>query len=208
MKDFELSPEELRSLREELEKRAQEEDDRRRVILEPTSVPATNPTGLPTASAQGSSVPTPSNMAKAAAVVCPQCGSPDYRQVSGSASRAPHRLTYRLCSSCGQPFRPPIRFRTAKAIGCAVLAVLLCVAGVQAIAASVTAAIWIALFFAAAVALMWLCIFLSASNRVKPVATVPDDGGTSPTDSASGSRPTAAAGSDVLFASSLVVSGP
>src|SRR5215831_19029713 len=127
MKDFELSPEDLRSLREELERRAKEEDDRRRAIQEAPPEPATNPIGPPTASVQGPSVLTASGTARAAAVVCPRCGSPDSRKVSGSASRAPHRITYRLCSLCEQPYLPPIRFRIAKAVGCAFLGVLLCV---------------------------------------------------------------------------------
>src|ERR1700677_2868203 len=80
--------------------------------------------------------PTALSVPSPATVACPRCGSPNYAAVSGSASRAPGRITYRVCATCAQPYLPPTRFRIAKAVGFAVLAILLCVGGDQAVAAS------------------------------------------------------------------------
>src|SRR5262249_43416925 len=88
-------------------------------------------------------------------------------------SRAPHRIAYRVCSACEQPYRPLIRHRIAKALGCAVLA-LLCVIGGQAVAASMA---WAIALVCVAISLVVLCIYYSLSGAVTPVAIVPDDGG-------------------------------
>jgi hypothetical protein len=173
MNDFELSPEEREALRAELEKRAKVEEDNRRALLDHALMPEAHPTST----TQTPSVPSLSAGVKAGQVVCPRCGSSDYRKISKHASRARHRIAHRVCSSCQQPYRTPIRFRVAKAIGCLTLAVLFCVGGGRTVAVSESPFLWIPILIASAIAVLCSCILLFAQSKVEPLDVVPDDGG-------------------------------